>query len=531
MNKLKQRAIISGTLSLLLANGCSLKNSDHSAHLRIEPAIINASPAPQTILQSTLLVDQEGFTPAIDVNAQPKDSWQYLISLFSIPQEDNTRIDKAVSWYLAHPKYIETIQARAKPYLYAIIKEVEAKGLPGEFALLPAIESGFKAHAYSHASAAGLWQFIPSTGKIYGLEQNWWYDGRRDIYASTEAATSYLKNLGELFEHDWLLALASYNAGQGKVKRAIKRNRAKNKATDFWSLDLPRETEHYVPKLLALAKIFANAKHYGVDLIKLDHKPRFSAVNIGSQLDLSLAAKLADTSLNELFKLNPGCNRAYTPPKGPHRLLIPIDKVDLFEENLASLADQDRIKWQRHKVTSGDSLSRIAYRYNTQVKVIREVNHLNNNTIRAGTYLLIPLAQGKVSNNPFIQASQLSHSNKHSTYIVKSGDSLWSIARKLDLHSRDIARWNHIRLKAPLPLGKKLIIKKAKKITKKYTQRKSVIQPIRYTVRSGDSLSTISEKFNVRVADLRKWNKNSLGKYLKLGQKLKVKVDTTQPST
>jgi len=531
MNKFKRHAIILGTFSLLLTNGCSLKNSDHSARLRIKPAIISASPAPKSILQSTLLIDQEAFIPSIDTDTQTKDSWQYLISLFSIPEEDNARIDKAVAWYLAHPTYIKTIQTRAEPYLYAIIQEVEAKGLPGEFALLPAVESGFKAHAYSHARASGLWQFIPSTGKIYGLEQNWWYDGRRDIYASTEAATSYLQKLGKLFDHDWLLALASYNAGQGNVRRAVKRNIAKNKPTNFWALDLPNETERYVPKLLALAKIFANAEYYGVDLTTLEHKPAFSAVDIGSQLDLSLAAKLADTSLDELFQLNPGYNRAYTPPQGPHRLLIPVDKVDIFEQKLAALTDQDRVKWQRHKVISGDSLSSIAYRYKTQVKAIREVNHLSKNTIRTGTYLLIPLAQGKISNNPFIQASQLNPSNKYATYTVKAGDSLWSIARKLDLHSKDIARWNKIGLKSTLSLGKKLIIKKPSKVTKKYTQRKSAIQPIRYTVRSGDSLSAISKKFNVRVTDLRKWNKKKLGKYLKPGQKLMVKVDTTQPST
>ncbi|MDF1584019.1 MAG: LysM peptidoglycan-binding domain-containing protein [Methyloprofundus sp.] len=529
MNKLKRYAIISGTFSLLLANGCSLKNSDHSAHLRIEPATLSASPEPKKVLQSTLLLDQDTLIPATADVTQSKDSWQYLISLFSIPEEDNARIDQAIAWYLAHPNYIQIIQARAEPYLYAIIQEVEAKGLPGEFALLPAVESGFRAHAYSHASAAGLWQFIPSTGKLYGLEQNWWYDGRRDVYASTEAATSYLQNLGELFDHDWLLALASYNAGQGNVSRAIKRNLAQDKAIDFWSLDLPNETERYVPKLLALAKIFANAEHYGVELKELDHKPTFSAVDIGSQLDLSLAAKLSDTSLDELFQLNPGYNHAYTPPQGPHRLLIPIDKVEKFEQNLASLADQDRVQWQRHKVMPGDSLSRIASRYKTQIQVIQEVNHLPNNTIRAGSYLLIPLTQNQINNKSFIQTSQ-SPSNKQTTYTVKAGDSLWSIARKLELHSQDIANWNQIKLNEPLKLGQILVIK-SNKATRKHTQKNLALKPIRYTVRSGDSLSTISEKFNVRITDLRRWNKKNLGKYLKPGQTLLVEVGNAQPST
>ncbi|MCF7970112.1 MAG: LysM peptidoglycan-binding domain-containing protein [Methylococcaceae bacterium] len=555
MTKLKQRSIISGTLILLLANGCSLKSPDSSVHRRTEPEILSTSQKPN--LNNPPEVDQETFIPNTDTDIQTKDSWQYLISLFSIPEEDNPRIDEAVAWYLAHPKYIETIQARAEPFLYAIIKEVEEKGLPGEFALLPAIESGFQPDAYSHAHAAGLWQFIPSTGKNYGLKQNWWYDGRRDIYASTEAATSYLQNLGELFDKDWLLALASYNAGEGNVGRAVKRNISKEKATDFWALDLPTETERYVPKLLALAKIFANAEYYGVDLKTLEHKPTFSAVNIGSQLDLSLAAKLSDTSLNELFQLNPGYNRTYTPPEGPHRILIPIDKVEIFEHNLASIPNQERVQWQHHKVMSGDSLNSIARRYKTQTQVISDVNHLSKNAMPVGTSLLIPLAHDKISNNPFIQANQLAPTIqaktkenrpkpskiKYPSYKVKAGDSLTSIARKLKVRSKEIALWNNLKVNAPLKLGKTLLIKKntqvaqknAKatqknsKVKQKSAKRKPANKPVRYTVRSGDSLSTISEKFNVRVADLRKWNKKSLGKSLKPGQTLTV--DTTHPST
>jgi len=514
-------------LSLLLVTGCSLMNPKQSTKLNlIEPVTITASPQPGTILETTLFTSELTIT-----ELQSKDSWQYLISLFSIPEQNNERINKAVAWYLAHPKYIHTIQTRAEPYLFAIIQAVEKKGLPGEFALLPAVESGFKAHAYSHARAAGLWQFIPSTGKIFGLEQNWWYDGRRDIYASTEAATDYLQKLGKLFNNDWLLALASYNAGQGSVGRSVKRNLAKHQPTDFWSLKLPKETQRYVPKLLALAKIFANAEHYGVSLKTLEHKPAFRAVDLGSQMDLSKAALLSDMTLEELFHLNPGYNRGFTPPKGPHRLLIPVDKAETFAQKLSTLSSKDRIQWKRHKVISGDSLSTIAYRYNTRVKVIREVNFLKKDTIRVGSYLFIPLTHNKINNNPFLQANQLNPNNKHPSYTVKSGDSLWSIARRLDLHSKDIARWNRIGLKTPLRLGQKLIIKNNSHLTRKYTQRKSTIQPISYTVRQGDSLSTISQKFNVRVTDLRKWNKKKLGKYLKPGQSLMVKVDITRPST
>jgi len=461
------------------------------------------------------------------------DSWQHLISLFVLSNELNPRIDKELNWFLSHPESIYKIQARAEPYLYNIIEEVKAKGLPGEYALLPAIESGFRAHAYSHARAAGLWQFIPSTGRMFNLQQNWWYDGRRDVHASTKAATLYLGKLAARFDDDWLLALAAYNAGGGNVSRARKRNKKLNKASDYWSLKLPKETTRYVPKLLALAKIFANAEAYGIKLKKLEHTPYFSVVNIGSQLDLAKAAELSELKLDELFLLNPGLNRGFTPPNGPHRLLIPIAKVPQFEKKLALLPASERVKWQRHKIKSGESLSVIAQHYKVKSSVLRSVNKIKNNQIRAGKHLYIPISQvANHINNPFIQASVNQAASRHPIYTVKSGDNLWSIARKLDLHSKDIARWNRIGLRTPLRIGQKLHIKQKTKATKGLSKHRSAhLQSIHYTVRRGDSLSSISVKFNVRVSDLRRWNKQSLNKYLKPGQKLMVKVDTSKPST
>ena len=280
-----------------------------------------------------------------------------------------------------------------------------------------------------------------------------------------------------------------------------------------------------------MAKIFANAEHYNISLKKQNHKPAFVAVNIGSQLDLSKAAQLSAISLKELFTLNPGFNRGYTPPQGPHRLLIPIDNAELFKKNLAKLPFDERVQWQRHKVKAGESLSTIAYRYKTKTKAIRDVNHLTNNTIRAGKYLLIPTARSHVGKNPFTQANVLNPSNKYPTYKVTSGDSVWLIARRLGLHSKDIARWNRIGLNTPLRLGQTLVIKQNNKTTQQLASNPDTMQSIRYTVRNGDSLFAISEKFNVRITDLRRWNASKLGKYLKPGQTLTVKVDTTQPST
>jgi membrane-bound lytic murein transglycosylase D len=454
------------------------------------------------------------------------DSWQYLISMFKLPLNSNPRIEHELKWFLAHPESINEFQARAEPYLYYIIEEVKAKNLPAEFALLPAIESGYRAHAYSHSGATGLWQFIPSTGRAFKLDQNWWYDGRRDIHASTKAATKYLQQLAKRFDNDWLLALAAYNAGGGNVSRSVRHNKEKKKATDYWSLDLPHETLYYVPKLLALAKLFANAEDYGFNLTKLEHKPYFSVVNIESQLDLAKAAELSAMSLEDIFQLNPGFNRGFTPPEGPHRLLIPVDKVSQFKKNLALLPASQRVSWQRHKIKSGENLTSIAQRYQIKISVLRHANHIKNHHIRVGQYLYVPISPRNAKNKPFVRAHLTNRPNKYPSYIVKSGDTLWSIARKLDVQSEDIARWNKISVNNILRLGQNLVIKEHTSLTKNLSYSQvATIQKIHYTVRHGDSLSSISTRFHVQVADLRKWNKSTLSTYLQPGQKLILKVE------
>ncbi len=476
---------------LVFLQGCSLQTSVKISELE-QAAVITVPVAPGVITQAIPRVEK-----VEEINPETNDSWQYIISLFAMPEVNNPRIEREIARFLANPLYIKRIQTRAEPYLYNIIRKIEQKGLPGELALLPAIESGFKAHAYSHAHAAGLWQFIPSTGRYYGLDQNWWYDGRRDVYSSTAAATRYLQNLGQTFDNDWLLALAAYNAGGGTVRKAIRRNTARNQPTDFWSLRLPKETQVYVPRLLALAKIFANAEYYGISLKQQIHKPAFVAIDIGSQLDLAKAAQLSNISLKELFHLNPGFNRGYTPPQGPHRLLIPVENAELFKKNLAMLPFNQRMQSYRHKIKSGESLGRIAHLYKTSIRAIREVNHLKNNTIHTGHYLMIPGAKKQRSHKSFIQAR-----------FIKTG---------------------YEQLSNKVRHGQILSLKKTAKTVPTLVAINKA-QARYYTVRNGDSLSAISEKFNVRIVDLRKWNASRLGKYLQPGQTLTVKSDT-QPST
>ncbi len=325
-------------LMTLTAAGCSQNSKDALTVSELAPEVGQQNNAyVDHYYQNYQAINKAEITKTA---AAHKDTvWERLLSLYSLPKIENERIDREIDWYLSHPNALNTIQQRAEPYLHLILDEIEAKNIPGELALLPVVESAFVPNAYSKAEASGLWQFVPATGRMFGLQQNAWYDGRRDIYASTKAATTYLKQLSETFDGDWLLALASYNWGKGNVKKSIERNEYRNMPTDYWSLGMPDETANYVPRLLAIAKIFANADQYNVNLHHIPNKPYFEVVHLDSQLNLSKAAEMADMSLHDFLKLNPAFNKSKTAPEGsgPRRLLIPVAKAEAFKENLAQL--------------------------------------------------------------------------------------------------------------------------------------------------------------------------------------------------
>ncbi|MCH9049085.1 MAG: transglycosylase SLT domain-containing protein [Proteobacteria bacterium] len=260
-----------------------------------------------------------------------------------------------LAWFTRNQAYLDRVSGRAEPYLYYIVEELEKRNMPLDLALLPIVESAYNPFAYSRSRASGIWQFMPSTGRIYGLKQNWWYDGRRDIVAATGAALNYLQKLHQEFDGDWLLALAAYNSGEGNVGKAIRRNKKAGKPTDFFSLRLPRETRGYVPSLLAVAEIVSNPGKYKITLKPIANTRYFKQVDINSQIDLATAGELSELSIEELYTLNPGFNRWATDPEGPHRLLIPVDKVTAFENKLATLSSDERIKWQQHKIKKGES--------------------------------------------------------------------------------------------------------------------------------------------------------------------------------
>jgi len=302
------------------------------------------------------------------------------------------------------------------------------------------VESGFRPYVYSMDGAAGLWQFMPATGQMLGLEQDWWFDQRRTVRASTTAAIDYLNRLNERFSGEWLLALAAYNAGAGSVGRAIRNAERHGEPTDFWSLDLPGETERYVPRLLALAAIVSDPEAYDLDLPEILDQPYFAPVDTAGQIDLNIAADLAGIPIEELLALNAGHKRWASRPAGPHELLLPLDSVSAFEQALAELPEDRRLRWQHHRVRRGDSLSRIAREYGVSIDVIRETNRLRDSRIRAGDELIIPLSDSVT----VASAGSNGHSRQRMHYRVRKGDSLYVIAQRFQVSVSDLKRWNRV---------------------------------------------------------------------------------------
>lgn len=471
------------------------------------------------------------------------DTWERLRKRFSLKLDmDHPRVKREIQWYARNQEYLNRVVERAQPYLHFITEEVEHAGIPAELALLPIVESAYQPFAYSHGRAAGIWQFIPYTGKRYGMRQTWWYDGRRDIYASTKGAIRYLSSLSKTFKGDWSLALAAYNSGEGTVAKAIRKNRRLKKSTDFFSLKLPRETRGYVPKLMAIAAIVADPDKYGITLKPVPDQPYFAPVDIDSQIDLALAAELADIDMDELYKLNPAFNRWATDPGGPHRLLLPVGKTEAFKARLAELPKQERIRWVRHRIRNGETIGTIARRYKTSTNMIRRINKIRGNTIVAGRSLTIPVATKslvKYSKSVEQRLGKIKRRNHKGTridYVVKSGDTLWDISRLYGVGTHKLAKWNGMAVRDPLKTGQQLVIwaqaGNKKHSTKHFNGLSSqhANRKIKYVVRRGDSLARIAKRFRVSINQLRKWNRLPKGKYLQPGQYIRLFVDITKQS-
>ena len=461
--------------------------------------------------------------------------WSYIANQQKLEINNNPRIQQQLGWFKKHPDYLTRISERAQPYLYLVVQEIEKEGLPIEIALLPIVESAYYPFSYSHGTAVGVWQFIPSTGRLYGLDQDWWHEDRRHILNSTRAAARYLKDLSKMFNGDWMLAVAAYNAGPGRIQNAVKINQKARKQTDYWSLDLPKETERYIPKLLALSMIVKDPSKFGQQLTPIDNSKLLEVVELNSQFDLALIAQWTGLSIDEIYTYNPGLRRWATPVSLPYELLLPVSTVKSFEDNLEKAGKMPRISWLRHQIKSGDSLIYLAKKYKTTVDQIRSVNELQSDLIRAGEYLIVPLAQeneGYYSLSEKQREKSRLNTEKNAEkiiYKVVSGDSLWKIAVQFDTTVNNLVRWNQIDLFSPLRIDKELVIwvEDSNKTGLAEITRTGIDidTKITYMVRAGDNLSKIASKYSVKVKDVLSWNNIKESQILKPGQKLLIKVN------
>lgn len=518
-----------------LVDGCSHAPTKQPASSTPVTAA-NLTPTPEIATPPSLAVPEQNEATAdapvtLAESIVERDLLERIRAGFALEDRAHIAIDREVSWYARHPDYLDRTFRRAERYLYYIVDELSARNMPLELALLPVVESAFNPVALSRARAAGLWQFIPSTGKRYGLEQNRYYDGRRDVTESTRAALDYLQFLADEFNGDWLLAIAGYNCGEMNVARAIEKNRARNKPTDFFSLDLPKETRAYVPKLLAMRRIVATPADHGLEFGQISNEPYFAKVDIDGQLDLGVAAELAGMQKEELIALNPAFSRAVTISTGPQYLLLPVDRVEKFRDGLALLSPQQRVPMVRYTVRRGDTLGTIARHLGVTPAELRAANNLKSNVVHSGQELTLSNA---IIHSASLEALPTRRSaardNQGSMHKVQSGETLWSIARTHGVAMDTLAQRNSLDPNGPLTIGTKLDIPRSSATLASTNARSSTVQKITYVVRVGDTLSNIARQFRVAIADLVQWNKLSKASAIKSGQRLVMYVDDRRRS-
>ena len=424
-----------------------------AAARRAPPATPAPIPSTATVLDAARLPPFDGLStvlaqPApiktIDRTVPPADLWQRIRQGFAIPDIEGPLVREKMAYYAARPEYLQRVFDRSRLYLYHIVDELEKRGMPTELALLPMVESAFNPMAYSRSHASGLWQFIPGTGKRWELEQNWWYDGRRDIVDSTNAALDYLAYLYEM-HGDWQLALASYNWGENAVTRAIAKNRAAGKPTDYAHLSMPLETRHYLPKLQALKNIILNPEPLGIRLEPIPNQPYFASYTKLHDIDVQLAAKLAEMPVDEFMALNPGFSRPLIRASVTPRIILPADKIDVFHENLEKLDEDSLVSWKSYTPRRGESLLSIARKHGMSVAELKQVNGIAPRSRAVPRLLVVPVsshaAEG-MARLPIMYAPPIPISYRRIYHTVKPGETLASIARRFGVSPEDMKRWN-----------------------------------------------------------------------------------------
>jgi membrane-bound lytic murein transglycosylase D len=499
---------------------------------------------------------------AIDLTSETEDVFQRMRNGFSMPDINSDLVLYHQQWYLNRPDYLRRMVERSSLYLHHIVEELDKRGMPMELALLPMVESAYNPMAYSRAKASGLWQFIPSTGKRYKLDQDWWKDERRDIVASTAAALDYLQSIYDM-HGDWQLALASYNWGEGAVGRAVNKNRALGLADDYMSLNMPRETKNYVPKLQALKNIFSNPNIMAeLNLPRVPNRPYFGTITKTANIDVKLAAQLAGMPVQAFVALNPSHNRPVIRSETP--MVIPADKVDTFISNLEAHEDSNKplSSWQSYTMRPGDKLESVAPRFGMSVANLKAINGIKGRIKLSPGYTL--LVAGKDGGDPSDMASLPEQPRLPDadpvpgrnanlavrSHTVRKGDTLPSIAKRYDLTVADLKRLNTLhgerlkpgtRLALTAPSSRTIAknevnVAKAARATTTGKTGKPVAPPVQqarqekkptkttqYTIRLGDTLASIARQFKVATEDLMRWNKVS-AKTLKPGKTLTIQL-------
>jgi membrane-bound lytic murein transglycosylase D len=495
-----------------------------------EPTTPPAAQSPEIEATPSEPTPVAGITPA-----QYSDLFDRMRAGFLLEEVERLAVDVQTSWYANHPDYLERAFGRAELYMYHIVTEIEARGMPLELALLPVVESAFEPFAYSRARAAGLWQFIPGTGTRFDLKQNWWYDGRRDVVESTRAALDYLQFLHDEFNGDWLLAVAAYNCGENAVKRAIRKNAALGKPTDFWSLKLPKETRGYVPRLLAMKRLVADPEGHGLGFSRIPNQPYFARVETNGQIDLKVAADIAGITHEQLSELNPAFHRWATDPSGPHYLLMPGDVADVFKQNIEQLTPEQRLSFTIHTVKAGDTVSSVARKFSTSVEVIRELNQMPSGPLTVGTELRVPSAAAALPPKVVLAAARVDGKRgtggRPHVHVVRRGDTLWAVARRSGMDVNTLAMMNGMQPSDTLRAGQKLKLTGASGGSSRAKLASSTIaasngRPVTHTVRRGDTLSAIARLYQVTVSQITAWNGLSTRSTIKPGQKLTIRVSS-----
>jgi membrane-bound lytic murein transglycosylase D len=419
-------------------------------------------------------------TPEAEPEERKYDSvWDRIRTGFALPQISNSTVDAQIRFYTSKKKYFYGVMQQSEPYLYHVASEMQANGMPMELALLPFIESSYNPTASSPGNQnVGMWQFGAATGRNFGLKQNNWYDGRRDVVASTDAAIRLLKKLYVRFDNDWLLAVAAYNAGDGAVQKAIDQNRRAGKPTDFWSLPLTKTTRGYIPQLLALSKIVANPNIYDFNLYPIADVPYFVKINVDSHISIADAAQKSALDVGLLKKLNAGFKTGITDPTEPRHLLVPVDSAAIFRLQLDSLPKQTltqqtraQEKTQRtyHTVKPGENLWSIAKAKNTSVETLASLNNLSTKSaLKVGQKLAVlnqasdrTAKSNEIKDNKVITSQVTASESKEAQtlkYTIKSGDTLGKVAAKYDVSVKQLMQWNKIKDETSIRPKQELIV-------------------------------------------------------------------------